>query len=165
MRVMFLIRQALKDRPYIREFGLTKSEYVRQRRLTGSYIKAFVGQRNNAKVRGIGWELSYFEWLQIWIDSGKFKMRGRGQGRYVMSRVGDLGPYKLGNVFIDEFSKNASFTRHKVSDLPIGVHKTRSGKFKSLFAANGRRTYLGRFRTSKQAYRAYIKARRDAGFC
>ena len=62
---------------------------------------------NNAQKRGIPFELSFYEWLGIWINSGKFERRGSGKGRYCMGRIGDAGPYAVGNVFICEHGENS----------------------------------------------------------
>lgn len=60
---------------------------------------AFVSQRNNARRRGIGWDLTLLDWWSIWQGSGKWELRGRGKG-YMMCRFGDEGAYALGNVYI-----------------------------------------------------------------
>lgn len=44
--------------------------------------------------------LSFDEWLSIWKTSGHLHERGKGAGKYVMSRINDLGHYELGNVCI-----------------------------------------------------------------
>jgi hypothetical protein len=44
--------------------------------------------------------LSFDEWLTIWMDSGKIDSMGSGRGGYVLCRVGDLGHYEVGNVFV-----------------------------------------------------------------
>lgn len=67
----------------------------RERTPTG----AFARQRQNARQRGIPWNLSLDEWWAVWESSGKWHLRGRGSG-YVMSRYGDKGAYQTGNVFI-----------------------------------------------------------------
>jgi len=71
---------------------------VKKRRETpyGRYI----AHRQNAKRRGIGFEMTFEEWMSIWENSGKFEQRGRGKGKYCMYRINDTGPYKDGNVFI-----------------------------------------------------------------
>ena len=53
-----------------------------------------------AKQRGIPFLLTLEQWCDIWKQSGKWDLRGRGIGKYVMSRYGDKGPYAVGNVFI-----------------------------------------------------------------
>ena len=58
-------------------------------------------QKNNAKRRGIEFDFPFEQWLQFWIDSGHWYQRGIGQSnQYVMSRIGDTGPYRIDNVVI-----------------------------------------------------------------
>jgi len=45
-------------------------------------------------------KLSFDEWHNIWINSGKFDERGSRKHQYVMSRRDDLGHYEVGNVYI-----------------------------------------------------------------
>lgn len=60
----------------------------------------------NSKRRGIPFKLTFDEWISIWKRSRKFPSRGRGPGKYVMSRIGDVGAYEVGNVKIILWSKN-----------------------------------------------------------
>src|SRR5688572_26084725 len=62
-------------------------------------VGAFARQRSAARSRGVGFNLTLQEWWNIWQDSGKWNERRTGSG-YVMCRVGDSGPYAVGNVFI-----------------------------------------------------------------
>ena len=64
-------------------------------------------QRNSARRRHIGWEITFPEWWAIWSGSGRWEHRGRGQG-YCMARLGDVGPYAVGNVYICTIGQNAS---------------------------------------------------------
>jgi hypothetical protein len=57
-------------------------------------------QKRQAGYRGIAWELEYWEWLQIWQDSGHLHERGTRKGEWCMSRPGDKGPYAAHNVRI-----------------------------------------------------------------
>lgn len=68
----------------------------------------FLEQRKRAKQRKIPWELEYWEWLQIWQDSGRIHERGRAAGQWVMARHGDQGAYEAGNVAIVRVNKNNS---------------------------------------------------------
>lgn len=61
-----------------------------------------------AKRRGIAFELTFEEWLTIWVNSGHFEERGRGANQYHMARHGDLGPYTVGNVKIITASRNTA---------------------------------------------------------
>lgn len=58
------------------------------------------GQKSHSKTRGIEFNLTFNEWITIWLQSGHWHERGKGKGTYVMSRIGDKGPYEVGNVFI-----------------------------------------------------------------
>jgi hypothetical protein len=66
----------------------------------------FKEQRDRSKQRGIAWKLEYWEWLQIWQDSGHLEDRGRNNGQWVMGRVGDQGAYQAGNVKILRVERN-----------------------------------------------------------
>lgn len=69
-------------------------------------IRAYNEQRRNAEMRGVGWEMTIYEWWGVWEKSGKWSQRGRAKGQYVMARAGDEGPYKLGNVRIATTGEN-----------------------------------------------------------
>ena len=72
-------------------------------------------QKAQAKVRGIAWELAYWEWLQIWQDSGRLHERGVHGGQWVMARNGDRGPYSVENVQIVRCeTNNAAAARGRV---------------------------------------------------
>lgn len=70
--------------------------------------RAWASQKNNANHRNIGWELNLWQWWRIWDESGRWADRGRGAGKYVMARIGDEGPYSVGNVEIMPAMKNNS---------------------------------------------------------
>lgn len=92
-----------------KRFGCSHAEYLAIRGSKDykhSAIRHYRYQKRNARVRKIGWELTLTEWWQIWQDSGKWSRRGRGKTRYAMSRLGDHGPYKVGNVAIVTNSEN-----------------------------------------------------------
>jgi hypothetical protein len=72
---------------------------------TADQRRSYRRQKYNARSRGVGFELSFSEWLQIWQDSGHLASRARGIG-YVMARKEDKGPYAVGNVYICTQSQN-----------------------------------------------------------
>jgi hypothetical protein len=72
------------------------------------YRKAYTQQKSNAKQRGIKFVLTFDEWKQIWIESNKWELRGRGAEKYCMCRIGDSGCYEVGNVFIGLGKQNVS---------------------------------------------------------
>ena len=61
---------------------------------------AFLQQRKNVRRYGDGWQLSLSEWRALWRASGKWSRRGRGPGKYGMTRIDLKGPVELGNVQI-----------------------------------------------------------------
>lgn len=76
------------------------------------YTTQYKAQRKNARARKIPFLLTYEEWLQVWTESGHLEERGRLAHQYVMSRVGDVGPYAVGNVFIQTSSQNSKDAAH-----------------------------------------------------
>lgn len=72
------------------------------------FRKQYTQQKANAKARNVSFHLSFEEWKAVWLSSGKWQERGRGADKYCMCRNGDVGPYEIGNVFIDLGKKNVS---------------------------------------------------------
>ncbi len=68
----------------------------------------FHTQKSLAKRRGIPFELTFEQWLDVWQASGKLAERGRKKGQYCMARKGDKGAYAVGNVEIILGSENSS---------------------------------------------------------
>lgn len=100
---------------------------------------AFQNQRVSARRRGISFELTWEQWLDVWTKSGKLAQRGRrlGQlGQYVMARFGDKGPYKLGNIKIIKCEKN-----HREGTIGkfLGVPKSEEQKRKQSITMTGRK--------------------------
>lgn len=70
------------------------------------YLKEYTGQKKMARHRGIAFELTYKQWLNIWTQSGRLHERGRCFGNYVMARKGDEGSYSKNNVRIVTTTEN-----------------------------------------------------------
>jgi hypothetical protein len=62
--------------------------------------QAYWSKRGNAKERGIPFLFTFEEWWAVWEKSGKWHLRGRHRGGYVMARYFDRGGYEKGNVRI-----------------------------------------------------------------
>lgn len=159
------------DKRYREKYGHSRADHARLLALGraevaagGSWaktpIRAFMSQRNSASFRGIEWRLTLAEWWRVWVESGKWAHRGRGHGSYAMSRCGDVGPYAVGNVFIQLADLNNSTGPQKKSDLPIGVIRStwKSGTYCAQTMLGGKVRYLGSFRSVEEASRAYQNA-------
>lgn len=62
--------------------------------------------RQNARVRGISFRLTFDQWWRLWKRSGKWKQRGQRSEQYCMARPGDQGAYEIGNVMICRNKEN-----------------------------------------------------------
>ena len=60
----------------------------------------FRTHKSNAKKRKAPFLFTFEEWVGLWKASGHWEQRGCGKGKYVMSRLGDVGPYSVENVKI-----------------------------------------------------------------
>jgi hypothetical protein len=81
---------------------------------------AYNTQRSTAKGRGIAFLLSYAEWLDWWGND--IANRGCKEGQLCMARVGDIGPYEVGNIYKATQAQNMDLVRDRVSgqaQLPL----------------------------------------------
>ena len=62
--------------------------------------------RLDANKQPIEWQLTFEQWYEIWLASGVYDQRGRGKGKYCMSRKNDIGPYSVDNVEIKLHTEN-----------------------------------------------------------
>lgn len=62
------------------------------------FYKAFFDQRHNAARRRVAFKFDFWTWKEWWQATGKWDQRGKGTGKYVMARIGDVGPYAPWNV-------------------------------------------------------------------
>lgn len=56
----------------------------------------YASQKSRAKQHGIGWELTFDQWLAWW--GSDLARRGSGPNSLQMQRPADTGPYALGNI-------------------------------------------------------------------
>jgi hypothetical protein len=88
-----------------------------------NYLPAFHRQKARAKARGIGWELTFSQWLAIW--GNRTAERGRGSAQLCMARFGDTGPYSVGNVKIVTNAENRREQRFMESHRSALAEKVR----------------------------------------
>jgi hypothetical protein len=81
---------------------------------------AYAKQRYCAGERGIVWQFVFATWWIVWSKSGRWSERGRGIGKWCMSRPGDTGPYSETNTAIIPFVENgAEGGRHLHTEASI----------------------------------------------
>lgn len=85
------------------------------------YSSAYYTQKSSAIKRNIDWKISIEEWVNWWGDD--YQCRGRKTNDLVMARYGDVGPYKIGNIYKSTAQDNASLANKDKSYL------ARSGKY------------------------------------
>lgn len=134
----------------------------------------YLYQRQAAFDRGIGWEITFPEWLAVWDASGHWSDRGVGIGKYCMSRHGDLGPYKVGNVSIKtNVENNREGIERARPAMRANPHRRGGGsgpdagsgkgwaylpKRKTPYQVYVGRKYIGLFATQQEAEAAYRAA-------
>lgn len=85
---------AERDARYIAKYGMPFKAYRAVPPLARARYKE---QRRNAQHRRIEWHFTLASWWGVWLASGRWEQRGRTRGAWVMSRIGDTGPYSPGN--------------------------------------------------------------------
>lgn len=68
----------------------------------------FTRHKANAKRRGVPFLFTFEDWLGCWRASGYWRVPG-----YVMCRLGDVGAYERGNVYIGTVRSNTRDRNHK----------------------------------------------------
>lgn len=90
-------------------------------------------QRLGAFRRGVGWAITFREWVDWWGED--IKRRGVGHDRLQMQRIADVGPYRLDNIrkgYPRDNSKTARVVRRNRRQARILVErKIRIAAFKA----------------------------------
>lgn len=106
----------------------TKERKLRRAQALKRYAQSargkFAQHKKNAKARGVPFEMTYDEWLDVWIASGHFDERHNKTAEgFVMARNGDRGAYADGNVSIvplriNTAERNRNFHYAKRAGIP-----------------------------------------------
>lgn len=83
------------------------------------FKKKYCQHKRNAIKRNILWEITYIQWIKIWLESGKWSQRGCRKGQYCMARFNDEGPYAPDNVKIILHAENTQ-EAHTISQRMPG---------------------------------------------
>lgn len=173
-------RQQLADARSFRRYGCSASQ-LRQyncglpQNANGSMTAAYNSQKSNAKMRMVEWRMTLPEWCEIWKKSGFLEHRGRGAGKYVMARLGDIGPYSPENVYITtnaqnitdgyEFRRQRHYKRPHTAWFRIGASGKRgvrwdknAKKWRAHIRVDGKQVHLGLFRDIDEAAAARAAA-------
>lgn len=167
--------QFKRERNAMALFGCGELEAIRLNdgqplRHRGSSAMLYLNQRQSAFKRGIRWEITFPEWISLWLSSGKFELRGRGVGCYCMARHGDIGPYKVGNVSIQTCAQNSRDGIEKARPAIALADTDRTGTGRGWTYRSGTRyarrpyqvvvarKYVGAFATQQAAEEAYRAA-------
>lgn len=110
-------RAAAKRAMYLRRYGGTPEQINMLRKMGRDMRKndgvciertplgAFRIQRMNARRVGIPWEISAWRWWLFWEDSGQWKNRGVGRGKYALARIDKSKGFTEDNVVIAPFGR------------------------------------------------------------
>lgn len=89
-----------------KRYGCGWEKYLSIRNHPSKPGSIFKRQRQNARTRGIGWELTLWQWWLAWQQSGHWEQRGNASSEYCMCRLNDVGPYAADNVYIATVLEN-----------------------------------------------------------
>lgn len=104
--------------------GLTEQEIAKGRMQFREHRKkCATGQKISNDGTVIEMRLSFERWFEIWLDSGHWHKRGRGAGKYVMSRKNDSGHYEDGNVFIQSGEQNVKDAHQTIRELRAEIQR------------------------------------------
>jgi len=161
-----------KNKKCIATYGCTTDELTRLNdgeisSKKQSKAQKFKKQLNNARLRGVVFNLTFPQWVAVWEESGLYDARGRGKSGYCMARYGNTGAYEIGNVYIASVIENSRDGIKVAHDNNKKFNRinNRCGKGKGWvrnargrYEAKFRNKYIGSFKTQVEAEMCYKKA-------
>jgi hypothetical protein len=164
----------IRERNSQRFFGCSEAEAIRLnnglplRDRSGLALRYYT-QRYKAGRRGIGWEITFPEWVAVWESSGLLECRGVGREGFCMARHGDEGPYRADNVSIKSCSQNSReglLKTHRLgrAKLPVSAQVgsgrgwTKRAKGPRPYQVQVGEKYVGTYATEAEARTAYLAA-------
>jgi hypothetical protein len=101
-----------------KRYEKTSKAKARRRRFKRTPRGRYAVHKMNAKRRGVPFLMTFHQWWQLWLDSGKWQQRGNRRGKYCMCRFDDVGPYAIGNVYIGLYDHNTAERNRTVRHKP-----------------------------------------------
>ena len=109
-------------------------------------LEKFHQHKANAERKGITFLFTFEEWLDMWLQSGKWEERGRGPDKYCMARHNDIGPYAIWNVSIQTNKQNSAFAvthRNKKLWYTNTLNVRKSKEWRNKITHSGNSQYKG----------------------
>jgi hypothetical protein len=156
-------KQAQREAKCFAKYGVSLDEYRSIRAAGGT--SPYSHQRVSSRRRGIEFKLTLGEWWSVWSASGKYHLRGKGIGRYCMSRIRDSGGYVVGNVHIQLCQENSREAVRKwrgKTKANRGVFCLYPGRARAWLAVVGK-TRLGFFVSEEEAVAARVAYAKEHG--
>ena len=99
-----------KDERCLAKWGCTYEQWQTLRDFNKNFhltpIARYIQHRSNVKRDNLIWQISLWDWWNIWQTSGKYNIRGRGKEGYCMTRKNTKLGYTKDNVKITTVSEN-----------------------------------------------------------
>lgn len=82
--------------------------------------------------------LTFDEWFDWWAATGRWKLRGCGEGQYCMCRYNDLGNYETGNIYCGLATDNIRLAQQKPKseEMKRKLRKPKTDEHKRKLQAN-----------------------------
>jgi len=137
------------------EHGLSQEELQKAKRQY-SHQKSRCKNQDRRDAAGLPVEMrmDFDDWLQVWIESGKYHLRGCRKGQFVMARKDDLGHYELDNVEVIPHAENISFAQKGEKHPQFGKtveHAAFKGTTIATNLATGAQIFMGGRKAIEQA--------------
>lgn len=121
--------------------------------------KAFNDQKRHAESREIPFLFTYTEWLEMWLVSGKWHLRGKEKGNFQMCRYNDEGSYTPNNCYIGTVEQNqddkACISNEKVNSIVCRYLNSKLSQYEIAKEFNVTQSYVSRLVNKKR--RAYAQ--------
>jgi len=94
-------------------YGMTQSQYLKVKYLVNrkdarsTLVKIYSEARYRYQKNGVGWALTFPQWLKIWKKSGHIRRMGGLTGQYLLKMIDAKKGFKPGNVHIVQINRSS----------------------------------------------------------